>query len=342
MKRVLPAASLAAALLSTAAFATPVEHEVRFDSEPGVALAGSLLLPEQDPHGIVVMITGAGAHPRDQVIAGVPMFAEIAGQLAEAGWASLRIDERGVDGSTGEITEHFLARLPDVLASIDFASAQGLGPVGLLGHSEGAMLAPLAEIERSDTVNFLILLGTPAADGRSVWVDQQMAMTRQTFPDAGADKLAAVEAALHGVVDASIAGDNAGVDAATRALFGAWEAPAELYEDGTVEGFITRMASPEMEVFLAYDPVPALETSRDPRLVIFGGADYQTSPEVNIPLIEAASAHAPTEIVVIEAENHFFLKAEGHGPDEFIPGEMHVSPRLGEVMAGWLAGQPPR
>lgn len=335
----LVAAGCAAALLSVSASAQPLEQEVRFDSEPGVSLAGSLIRPEGDPRGVIVMITGAGAHPRDQVIGGTPMFAGIANQLADAGWASLRIDERGVGGSTGEITPHFKARLPDVLASIDFAAAQRLGPVGVLGHSEGAMLAPLADIERPETVEFLILLGAPGADGRTVWVDQQMAMTREGEPEASAEKLAAVEAALHGVVDASIAGDDAGVETATRALFTAWDVPEELYEDGTFESFAARMASPEMEVFLAHDPAAPLARSRDPRLVVYGAADYHTSPTVNIPLVETASAGAPTHIVVLDDENHFFLKAPGHGPDDFVAGEMVLSSALGEAMADWLEQQ---
>lgn len=330
-------AGLAAALLTVSAAAQPVEQEVRFDSEPGVSLAGTLMHPEGGPYGVIVMITGAGPHGRDQQIAGVPMFAEIAAQLAGAGWASLRIDERGVGGSTGQITPHFQARMPDVLASIDFAAGQGLGPVGLLGHSEGAMLAPLAEIERPDVVEFLILLGAPGADGRAIWVDQQLAMTRESDPDADSEKLAAVEAALHRVVDAAIAGDDAAVEAATRSLFSAWQVPDEIYHDGTFESFAARMASPEMEVFLAHDPASALALSADPRLVIFGGADYQTSPSVNLPLIEAASAEADAEFIVLEGENHFFLKAPGHGPGAFVEGEMVLSEPLGAAMADWLA-----
>ncbi|MEQ8435779.1 MAG: alpha/beta fold hydrolase [Oceanicaulis sp.] len=328
-------ATLALALLAAEA---PRETEVTLPA-PGAELAGTLVTPRA-PKGVLVFITGNGPHPRDQIISGAPMFAELAHALADAGWASLRVDERGVAGSTGEITPHALARVQDVVAAIDYAAAQGLGPVGLLGHSEGALIAPLAEAERAQTVDFLVLLGAPAARGGEVWVDQQMANTRAHFGEAATpEKLAAAEAALRWIVAASAAGDEAGVNQATDALFTAWEAPQEVWEDGTVAGFAARMASPEMQVYLGLDPAPGYRASADPRLAVYGDLDDQTHPDLNAPLLMEASQPGQTTLVILEDQDHFFLRGEGLEPGEHAFGEMHLAPQLSAAIADWLEGQ---
>ncbi|MFP4519842.1 MAG: alpha/beta hydrolase [Oceanicaulis sp.] len=327
------AAALALSLLAADA---PRETEVRVPA-PGAALAGTLLVPD-DAKGLLVFITGAGPHPRDQVISGAPMFAELAEALAEAGWASLRVDERGVAGSTGEITPHALARVQDVVATIDFAAAQGLGPVGLLGHSEGALIAPLAEAGRPEAVDFLVLLGAPAAAGADVWIDQQMANTRAHFGEAATpERLGAARSALEAIVAASIAGDEAGVHAAADALFRAWEAPQEIWEDGTAAGFADRMASAEMEVFLSLDPLPGYRGSADPRLAVYGDLDTQTAPELNAPRLMEASAPGQTTLVILQDQDHFFLRGEGLAPGEHAFGEMRLAPELPQAIADWLA-----
>ncbi|MGJ3232017.1 MAG: alpha/beta hydrolase [Oceanicaulis sp.] len=330
--------STLALALSLSAAEPARESEVRVPA-PGAELAGTLLVPDA-PKGMLVFITGAGPHPRDQVISGAPMFGDLAEALADEGWASLRVDERGVAGSTGEITPHALARVQDVVATIDFAAAQGLGPVGLVGHSEGALIAPLAEAERPDAVEFLVLLGAPGAAGGEVWVDQQMANTRAHFGDAATpERLTAAETALRAIVAASTAGDEAGVHAATDALFTAWEAPQEIWEDGTVAGFAERMASPEMEVFLGLDPLPGYRASADPRLAVYGDLDTQTAPALNAPLLMEASAPGQTTLVILEDQDHFFLRGEGLAPGEHAFGEMHLAPQLPAVIAEWLGTQ---
>ncbi|XBQ16738.1 MAG: alpha/beta fold hydrolase [Oceanicaulis sp.] len=327
----------AAAFVATSglAAAEPVAHEVVVPA-PGAELAGTLLVPD-NPKGVLVFVTGAGPHPRDQVISGAPMFAELAEALAEGGWASLRVDERGVEGSTGEITPHALARVQDVVATIDFAASQGLGPVGVLGHSEGALIAPLAEAERGRAVEFLVLLGAPAAPGSEVWIDQQMANTRAHFGEAATpEKLQAAEDALTALVAASIEGDDAGVEEATDALFRAWGAPQDIWEDGTVAGFAERMASPEMEVYLGLDPAAGYAASTDPRLAVYGDLDTQTAPDLNAPLLMDASAPGQTTLVVLEDQDHFFLRGEGLAPGEHAFGEMALAPELPAAILDWL------
>ena len=120
----------------------------------GVVLAGTLSFPEgRGPHPAVILISGSGAQNRDEEIFGFQPFRLIAEHLTREGIAVLRYDDRGVGGSSGSVSdatsEDFAG---DVLAALDLlGSRPEIDPaaIGLLGHSEGGMVAPLAAARRS-------------------------------------------------------------------------------------------------------------------------------------------------------------------------------------------------
>ena len=131
-------------------------------SNGDIVLAGELTLPEGDgPHAAVVLISGSGDQDRDSDIGGFRLFAVLADHLAGAGVASLRFDDRGVGGSTGDGLQATLQdRAGDVEAAIDALRSRDeidVGSVGLVGHSEGGIVAPVVA-DRTDGVAFVALL----------------------------------------------------------------------------------------------------------------------------------------------------------------------------------------
>lgn len=159
---------LAAGAASASDF-TVLEMRVAVDAE--VSLAGALTIPSGDVRAAVVMISGTGHHGRDVTISGFPLFRAMAEELAAQGIATLRLDESGVGESTGPHTAHFGQRVPHMIAGLDALKNRpelAGRPVGLLGHSEGAMVAPLVYAERDAQVDFLILLAAPGVAGRDV------------------------------------------------------------------------------------------------------------------------------------------------------------------------------
>ena len=160
-------------------------EEVVFSSGD-IVLAGELTWPDGDgPHPAVVLISGSGDQDRDSDIAGFRLFAVLADHLAGAGVASLRIDDRGVGGSTGDGLQATLqARAADVEAAVDvLRSRDGIdaGRVGLVGHSEGGIVAPVVA-DRTDGVAFVVLLATPAVLAAEILAAQQA----QLFEESGA------------------------------------------------------------------------------------------------------------------------------------------------------------
>lgn len=265
------------------------------------------------------------------------MFKALAEQLAEAGVASLRIDNAGVGASTGRRVEHFKEREPHVTAALDALAARPElkdAPLGLLGHSEGTMVATRVWANRDPAVDFLILLGAPGRRGREVWVDQQADPAR--FPDHSPEDRARIRAALEAVADASIAADLTALEAAAQRLFVATGLkPEDIAE--IREGFITRMGSAEMRVFLSHDPAPDFARVTDPVLALWGGLDPLTEPGLNAsPLLQARNRQGRLTLMVLPGEEHFFLRGDGLAPGAHAFGKMSLSPRLVPTLTAWL------
>ena len=331
--------ALLALLCPTAALADPSIEEVRVPAGD-VVLAGALVLPEGPPRAAVVLIQGAGPHGRNQVISGAPMFAELADALAEAGIARLRIANAGVGSSTGERVAHFREREPHILAAFDYLAARpevSATPLGLLGHSEGTLVATDLWIERQEAIDFLILLGAPSRPGRIVWVEQQSNPDR--FPDRSIEDLEAIRTGFDAVARASIDGDRSAIEAATDALFARIGLTAEELAEARPQ-FIDRMASPEMQVFLSHDPGPAFARVTDPVLAVWGGIDTLTAPAQNVPVfLDLRNSDSRLTSIVLPDEDHFFLRGEGLPPGQHRRGQMRLSDRLIRTIDFWFSGE---
>ncbi len=339
-RRLTAAIAAVAALACLTGPALAAEREVSVPVDEATTLAGTLRLPDGPARAGVLMLTGNGHHVRDQMISGSPMFGQIAEALAERGVATLRLDAAGAGQSTGARTAHFGERAPQMAAAVDLLARQpelaGV-PLGLLGHSEGAMVASLVYADRPQSVDFLILLSAPGARGDVVWVEQQAGFAPERFPNMPEGGLPAVRAALQAVTVASIRGDRDAVAEASLGFARAIGAPQEDIDNGELEPFIERMASAEMQTFLSHDPAPAFSAVAAPVLAVWGGIDVHTAPGVNAgPLIAARHPDSVLTTVVLPAQDHFFMVGDGLAPGEHARGRMRVSEALIEVIDVWL------
>lgn len=342
-----PALLLAAALCAFAApaYATHTAHEVRIaTADPQVVLAGTLLVPA-GADTAVLMITGSGGHVRDAVISGTPMFRVIAERLADAGIATLRLDDRGAGASTGPSARASTTaeRVEDMRAALEWLHATELAQfsrVGLLGHSEGASISARLGAG-SERVEFIVLLGAPALPGRAVWVDQQLAGFRTHAGIHDPAVLADVEARLHRAVDLAVAGASAEeMRDNTVALFALGGIDLETEEGAELlAGFTGRMTDPWMRHFLADDPGTALAALTRPLLAVYGSHDRLTSTRANGPTLVDALARAGNSdftLRILPDEDHFFMRAPGRAPGEHAFGQMVMSEALLDTVTRWL------
>ena len=147
------------------------EEEIEFHSGD-ITLAGTLTLPESaGPYPAVVLISGSGGQNRDEEVAGFPVFKVIADHLTRHGIGALRYDDPGVGGSTGDVSKQTIPdRTDNVLAAVGLLLQHAeIDPdrIGLIGHSEGGIVAPLVA-SRSDDVSFVVLLAGTGVPGDEI------------------------------------------------------------------------------------------------------------------------------------------------------------------------------
>jgi pimeloyl-ACP methyl ester carboxylesterase len=240
------------------------------------------------------------------------MFKEIAEGLARAGVASVRVDNSGVGKSTGSKVAHFKERVPqfgEVLKEMRKRRELAGVPIGVLGHSEGSLVATELWQSNDEVVDFMVLVGAPGQSGRKVWVDQQSNPERFTGKDA--QTLAEIRSTFEQIADASIAGNQAALGAAADRLFTITGLIPEQVQEIRPD-FIRRMASEEMRVFLAHDPAKSFALVKDPVLAVWGTHDKLTEPSSNAPIfLSNRNPASALTLLVLPNEDHFFLRGEG-------------------------------
>ncbi len=285
-------------------------EDVTVTTPAGHVLTGTLTIPKNANGRVpaVVTITGSGQQDRDEFIPLVPgfrIFRQVADTLGRRGIAALRMDDRGIGGSGGDVNGTSADFADDIRAGVAFLHARAeIDParIALIGHSEGGMIAPMVAAT-DPRLAAIVLMAGPAQSGRTI-IDFQLrngVMNDTTIPAAAKDSAFAAH---------------------------------------LVQFDSTAARAPWMRYFLAHDPLPTIRRVQQPVLILQGGTDQQVTPEQAHALDAAlrAAGNPRVRTVVFTDRNHLFL----HDPSGFPGGyAMLTNGRVdGEVMgtlADWLA-----
>lgn len=323
----------------------------------GAALAGTLTVPaEKDfgkgPFPAVLLITGSGPQDRDETLLGHKPFLVIADHLTRHGIAVLRIDDRGVGGSTSpkkmqETTQDFAG---DVLAGVQFlksAPEVAPGSIGLIGHSEGGLIAPMVAAQSPD-VAFIVLLAGPGVSGAQVLEVQMMALARaEGAPDPLVQALGAAQKELLAAATRPQADPqrDAALDAAIGRLItvqsGGKEVP-EPERSAAMTAAKKSLSEPWMQAFLTLDPQVALAKVKCPVLALNGGLDTQVIASQNLPEIVRGLVTGGNQDVtarVVPGLNHLFQHSKTGAFSEYAKLEETIAPEVLEAMTAWITAR---
>ncbi|PRD51264.1 alpha/beta hydrolase family protein [Sphingobacterium gobiense] len=312
--------------------------DVAFSSEyDNVKLAGTVTTPrEGEKLPAVVLVSGSGPQDRDETIMGHKPFKVIADYLTRQGIVVLRYDERGIGASTGNYPKSTIGDFSrDVIAAIGFLQKQErVDPtrVGIIGHSEGALIAELIAGESSADVGFIGLLGAPAIPIDSLMVLQAyeigkvMGMSAEELRDAkevNRRNFAAVKSDL-------------GDEHAYRQILENMSSPLPNLSNNQ-KNEIKMMVLPAYRYFMRIDPVPFIKRIDVPVFAAFGTKDVQVP---FAPNLESLTDHLPRNeknfLKAYDGLNHLFQKAETGAVSEYIDIEETFNEQVLSDLAQWI------
>lgn len=323
-------------------------EEVKFvNAEAGDTLAGTLTLPnEGGPFTAVILVSGSGPQDRNEELLGHKPFLVLADYLTRKGIAVLRYDDRGIGESTGDFTKATSEDFADdALAAVEFLKARkDINRIGVAGHSEGGIIAPMAAV-KSDDVDFIILMAGTGVRGDSILMLQtELIMKASGSDDATISRDLGIYRRIYSILvsdcdEETIKRDlSAILDESYKYL--TEEEKAEVgTKDQMIEMQLKVLLSPWFRYFVKYDPYPTLKKVKCPVLAINGEKDLQVPPKENLSAIENALKEGGNEIYkIIEMPglNHLFQKGKTGSPTEYGNIEETFSPDAMRVISDWI------
>lgn len=327
-----------------------IEEEVSYHNQSaGITLAGTLTLPDSvDKFPAVILITGSGAQDRNETIFAHRPFLVLADYLTRRGIAVLRVDDRGMGGSTGDFskstTKDFAS---DVLAGIAYLKTHqeiDSKKIGLIGHSEGGMIAPMVAAQSKD-VAFIVLMAGTGLTGEEILYMQAALIAKA---DGASDSAIALDRSkqekIFTVLKQEI-NDSIAVGKLRKIITDELNQMSEQEKQapGPPENYINaqikQVTSPWFRFFLTYDPKPALMKVTCPVLAINGELDLQVPPKENLAAIEAAlkaGGNSQVTTKILPKLNHLFQTAETGSPAEYVKIEETFSPVALKVIGDWI------
>lgn len=311
-------------------------EEVTITNATGPAvLSGTLTVPEgKEPFPAVVLITGSGLQNRDEEIFGHKPFLVIADHLSRRGIAVLRYDDRGVGKSTGNVvsatSEDFAG---DAWAAWQTLSARPeIDPkrVGLLGHSEGGLIAPMLAAAHPE-VAFVVMVGGPGVTGEQIILRQSEVIMKAS---GASDELVAATADRQRQAFNILREETSLPRIIERLSAIPGSGPKE-----AVDAAVKQWSSPWFRFFLFHDPATALKKVRCPVLAIGAELDLQVPPDQNLPAIETAlkqGGNKDVTVLGLPGLNHLLQTAKTGLPAEYAQIEETMAPAALDRITAWI------
>jgi uncharacterized protein len=328
-----------------------VEEEVSYENKAdAVKLAGTLTLPRtKGPFPAVVLITGSGSQDRNETTAGHRPFLVLADHLTRLGIAVLRVDDRGVGGSSrGSDIATSENYAKDVLAGVEFLKSRAeINPrqIGLIGHSEGGMIAPMAAIASRDVSFIVMMAGTGLPGDEVIALQTDLLLKTQGAEDEGRRLTRDLFAEVFGILKKK--DDSATAEKQIRETLAAKTAAMT---EAQRKGMSQMLAVIDTQLkqfylsewfrfFLRYDPRPTLRQVKVPVLAINGDKDLQATPNENLDAIAAAlkeGGNKDFSIVRLPQLNHLFQTSQTGLPTEYGEIEETISPIVLKTISDWI------
>jgi pimeloyl-ACP methyl ester carboxylesterase len=329
-----------------------ISEDVTFEnSEAKITLAGTLTLPhDTGSFPAVILISGSGPQNRDEELMGHKPFLVLSDYLTRNGIAVLRFDDRGFGESTGDfrsaITPDFATDVASGIAYLKSRKEIDARNIGLIGHSEGGLIAPMVAAGNED-VSFIVLMAGSGIRGDRLVLLQEEAIERALgTSDNEIQRMLQTNSSLFDVIVHSDIDEDINSQLYERLEESLRDSILRVPDGMTKEAYFSAQAnlftSPWVRYFLKYDPSQILEKVTCPVLAINGEKDLQVPSSVNLAAIADALKSGGNDAVKIKEYpelNHLFQESGTGSPMEYSLIEQTMAPVVLHDVMEWIIGQ---
>jgi hypothetical protein len=315
-----------------------------------IKLSGTLTLPKNIKNPpVAIMISGSGPQDRNEELFDHKPFLVIADHLTKNGIAVLRYDDRGVAQSEGMHKDATSADFStDVEAAIAYLKTRNdvnLDQIGLIGHSEGGLIAPIVIANNPEEIAFFVSLAGTGVRGKEVLLPQLR--KNDEFAGESQEDIDFEMEVMEGIFNKMIDSPDATSDQMKAAIVktvkkSALNATGEMkakYTEEYAQDLADQFGGAWLRYFITYDPAVNLQKVKCPVLALNGSLDYQVIPEINLPGMKAAFAKANNKDVTlktISGLNHLFQNATTGSGAEHAQIEETFDPATLDLIANWI------
>jgi pimeloyl-ACP methyl ester carboxylesterase len=325
------------------------ENVIFENKKDNITLSGTLSLPTKEGnYPAVILITGSGPQNRDEELFGHKPFLVLADELTKNGIAVLRFDDRGIGESKGNYnTSTTLDFASDVESAVNYLQTRkeiNRKKIGLIGHSEGGLIAPMVA-GRSKEIRFIVLLAGPGIPGGELMLLQKELLER----NAGANEadIQKGQTINKGAFDIII--KSQGTEQLKEELSSYFKKilkdspeskPSGMTEEIFVNSQVNQLSNPWMQYFIRYNPAIILKDVKCPVLALNGEKDLQVPPKINLEAIKKGLVKGGNKnVTTIELAglNHLFQECKTCLPDEYGKIEQTFSPVALQEIKKWIS-----
>jgi len=316
------------------------EDEVTYkNAKADIQLAATITIPPgKGPFPAVLLMSGSGPHDRDESLMGHKPFLVLADHLTRAGIVVLRADKRGCGRSGGNYAAAVMADFAsDGDADVAYLKTRpevDPGRIGLIGHSEGGIEAPMAAVNNRDVAFVVMMAGTGVRGDQILTAQQRLIEQSIGKTPAEIEKDAVTQREIFAILGKDE--DESAGEKELRAVL------AGSVPDAQIGMQIKVLTSPWFRDFVKYDPATTLNKLVCPVLAINGEKDLQVPPDQNLPAIRKALEAAGNknfEVIEFHGLNHLFQTAKTGSIAEYAEIEETMSPAVMEKISSWVLKQ---
>ncbi|MGB9912442.1 MAG: alpha/beta hydrolase family protein [Candidatus Kapaibacteriota bacterium] len=324
------------------------EEEVEIQNN-GIKLAGTFLRPiEHKKYPAIIFITGSGIQNRDEEIYGFKIFKKIAEALVKIGFATLRMDDRGIGGSTTTLgksstTFDFASDAEQMIKYLKGRDDVDTNHIGILGHSEGAIVAFIVA-SKDKSVDFVVSIAGPTIRGDSLILEQiKIQMKKQNSPDSLVAEVLQDQREIYDIIRKTHNYEKAKEILRKQAKRQMEYFPEEFSSqvsttliERNIQMQIESLRSEWFTTFINLDPISYLKQIQCPLLFVYAEKDQQVPPEINIKHLQKHIKKKNFTIKTISSANHLFQKCKTGQIYEYAILPKKFAPNFLETIQEWL------